>query len=95
MGMDEETKAAFEGVLARLDAMEARLMTRINDGVNHLQTRMDGLDEHLTLGLGHGDDAMERAQSASNSSRIHGEQIRSLQKLVRSLEARIRQIEEK
>lgn len=91
----ETIRADILTLRADMSAMEGRMMGRINAGIDHLNVRMDNLNDHLTLGLGHSDDAIERVQSASNSSHIHGEQIRVLQKLVRGLEARITDLEKK
>ena len=70
-------------------------MSRVLAVSERLQSRMDNLDQHLTIGLGHTDDALRQARSSAEGHRIHGEQLRILQNLVRKLEARVNQLEGK
>ncbi len=84
--------------MTRMDSLEAgqtRLRVDLMERMDRLQARMDNLDEHLTMGLGHADDAVTLARSAIGSSLTHGEQIRSLEKLLLKLEARVNQLEDK
>ena len=70
-------------------------MNRILAVLERLQSRMDSLDQHLTIGLGHTNDALRQIRSVSEDHRIHSEQLRSFQNLVRKLEARVSQLEDK
>jgi len=89
--------AAIEQLRAEMATRDhlTRMRTDLMARMDRLQARMDSLDEHLTLGLGHADDAMRQARSAADGSHIHAEQIRSLEKLVLKLEARVAQLEDK
>ncbi len=68
---------------------------RILAVLERLQSRMDSLDQHLTIGLSRTDDALRQIRSVSEDYRIHSEQLRTLQNLVRRLEARVSQLEDK
>ena len=80
--------------LARLEQGQNRLRTDLMARMDRLQHRMDSLDEHMTMGLGHSDRVERRVQSVSEDNRLLGEQMMSLTKIVRSLEGRINGLEE-
>jgi hypothetical protein len=79
----------FDKVDRELESLRTDLTARMD----RLQTRMDSLDEHLTIGLGHSDRAEKRAQAVSEDNRLLGEQLMSLTKLLRQLEGRISGLE--
>ena len=78
-------------VTAEIANLRADLMERMN----RLQHRMDSFDEHLTMGLGHTDRVEQTTRSVAEDNRLAGEQIRTLTKLVRMLEGRVNQLEDK
>lgn len=80
-------------ILAALAAMEARLMARMNDNHENLLKRMDNLDEHMTLGLGHADRVERQSNGVAEQNRLLGEQMTTMHKLLRQLEGRINDLE--
>jgi hypothetical protein len=98
-------------ILAALERLEAQVaQTATRDDVaklradlmarmDRLQSRMDSLDEHLTMGLGHTDQVDQRSRVATQAvledNRLLGEQVTSLHKLIRMLEARVNQLEDR
>jgi hypothetical protein len=80
--------------MERLEQGQDRIRVDLMERMDRLQHRMDNLDEHLTLGLGHSDTVEVRVQSAMEGNRLLGEQIRSLTKIVRMLEGRLNALEE-
>lgn len=81
--------------LARLEAGQTALRVDLMARMDRLQARMDSLDEHLTMGLGHADRVERRAQSVAEDNRLLGEQLMSLEKLLRQLEGRVNGLEER
>ena len=63
--------------------------------IDRLQHRMDNLDEHLTMGLGHSDRVEQRTKAVAEDNRLLGEQVMTLTKILRQLEARIRGLEDR
>jgi hypothetical protein len=102
--MSDDSTSRILAALERLEAQLAQTATRDDVGklrtdlmacMDRLQSRMDSLDEHLTASLGHSDDIEIQSRAVSQSNRILSEQVRSMQKLLRMLENRVAQIEDK
>jgi hypothetical protein len=77
-------------VTGDISKFRADLMERMD----RLQTRMDSMDDHLTMGLGNSDRVERQANGVADQNRIIGEQLNTLHKLVRRLEGRINGLEE-
>ena len=67
----------------------------VMDRMDRLQHRLDGLDEHLTMGLGNADRVERQADGVAEQNRILREQMTSMMKLLRMLEGRINNLEER
>jgi predicted nuclease with TOPRIM domain len=99
--MSDDPMAAVLAALADIRAQMAtrddvtHLRTDLMERMNRLQHRMDSLDEHMTMGLGHSDRVEKRAQAVAEDNRLLGEQMMSLTKLLRQLEGRINGLEDK
>jgi hypothetical protein len=78
-------------ILAAIANLRVELMPRMD----RLQHRMDSLDEHMTLGLGHSDRVERRAQAVVEDNRLIGEQMTALTKLLRRLDGRINGLEDR
>jgi len=85
----------LESGLGRLETEQTRIRVDLMARIDRIQSRLDSLDEHLTLGLGHADRVERRAQSVAEDNRLLGEQIMTLTKLLRQLEGRINSLEER
>ena len=81
-------------------------LTALQDGQNKLRTdlmarmdrhqaRLDNIDDHLAMDLGYSDRVHRWASAGSEDSRILGKQLMTLTHVVRRLEARVNQLEEK
>jgi len=95
MGGIETRVGGIETRVGGIEAEQTRLRVDLMARMDRLQTRLDGLDEHLTLGLGHSDRVDHRAQGIAEENRIIGEQLISMQKLLKRLEGRINDLEER
>ena len=84
MSLSGTVVAALTCLETSVTVMRGDMMARMD----RLQSRLASLDEHLTMGLGHSDQVVQ-------SNRLLGERINSLTKLVRLLEGRIDQLEER
>jgi len=93
--MSDDQMAAVLAVLERLEAGQAKLRTDLMARMDRLQHRMDSLDEHMTVGLGHSDRVEQRSHGVAEDNRLLGEQLRSITKILRQLEGRIRLLEDK
>lgn len=87
--------ARLEAGIARLDAGQTTLRVDLMACMDRLQGRLDGIDQHLTLGLGHSDAVERKSDGVVEQNRILREQMTSLHKLLRTLEARINTLEER
>ena len=93
--------AAIEQLRAEMATRDdlTRMRTDLMARMDRLQSRMDNIDEHLTLGFGHTDQVDQRLRAATQAvledNRLLGERVTSLHKLIRMLEARVTQLEEK
>jgi hypothetical protein len=56
--------------LARLEAGQTALRVDFMARMDRLQARVDSLDDHLTLVLGHSDRVERRAQAVSEDNRL-------------------------
>jgi len=92
--MPDETDRIL-AALERLEAGQTSLRTDLMGRMDRLQHRMDSLDDHLTMGLGHSDRVEKRAQAVSEDNRLIGEQLMSLTKLLRQMEGRINGLEDR
>jgi hypothetical protein len=92
--------------LARLEAGQTTLRTDfldelgrtradLMDRMDRLQHRLDGLDERLTTGLGNSDRVERKADGVVEQNRLLAEQMTTMHKLLRKLEARIAALEER
>lgn len=93
-----EVASLTAALMTELAGTRAGIMERID----RQQARLDSIEELLTMGLGHADDAhtsaaaaQASATAASTGGRINSEQIAILRDLYRKLDARVRQLEEK
>lgn len=88
--MSDDQIAAVLASLERLEFGQAKLRTDLMARMDRLQHRMDSLDEHMTVGLGHSDRVEQRSHGIAEDNRLLGEQLRSMTKILRQLESRIR-----
>jgi chromosome segregation ATPase len=91
--MSDDSTSRILAAIERLEQGQDRMRVDLMARMDRLQHRMDQLDEHLTMGLGHADAAEKRAQSVTEDNRILREQLMSLTKLLRMLEARVNDLE--
>jgi hypothetical protein len=63
--------------------------------MDRLQEQMTGFDQHLTMGLGHTDEVETQFRALADSSRLQGDQLRTLHKLLRLLEGRVNGLEDR
>lgn len=80
-----EVKDVRTDFLAELGKTRADLMARMD----RLQARLDGVDEHLTMGLGYMDRVDRRSSALTEDNRLLGELLISLTGIVRRLERRV------
>ena len=81
--------------LIRLEDGQAKMRAELMARMDRMQHRMDSLDEHLTMGLGHSDRVEVQSRAVADENRLISEQIRSLTKLLRQLEGRVNGLEER
>ncbi len=93
--MSEDRTMAVLAVLERLEAGQERLRTDLMERMDRLRHCMDSLGEYLIVGLGHSDRVINRSQAIAEDNRLLGEQLRSITKIVRQLEGRIRSLEDR
>jgi hypothetical protein len=77
--------------LGELGQTRADIMGKIED----LQHRLDGLDDHLTMGLGHSDRVERKSEGVAEQNRLLGEQMTTMHKIIRRLEGRINDLDRK
>ncbi len=82
-------------VLARLEAGQTALRVDLMERMDRLQHRMDSLDEHLTMGLGHSDRVERKSDGVAEQNRLLAEQMTTMHRLLRRLEGRINGLEER
>ena len=81
--------------LAALQEGQNKLRIDLMARMDRHQARLDNVDDHLTMGLGYADRVDRRASAVSEDNRILGELLVTLTQVVRRLEARVNQLEEK
>jgi hypothetical protein len=75
-------------ITATLTGEIGRTRADIMERIDRQQTRADHLDDQITLGFGETD-------KATAESRLLGEQLQVLNRIVRRIEARVRGLEDK
>ncbi len=87
--------ARLEAGQGRLEAEQTRLRVDLMDRMDRLQHRMQELDDHLTLGLGNADRVERKADGVVEQNRLLAEQMTTMHKIIRRLEGRINDLEER
>ena len=86
---------AILAALARLETGQTQLRIDLMARMDRLQDKLGVLDEHLTMGLGNADRVEEKSDGVVKQNRILSQQMLSVQKLLRMLEARVNALEER
>jgi chromosome segregation ATPase len=90
--------AAIEGLgqrMERLDQRMDRLRADVMERLDRHQARLDSMDEHLTAALGYIDRVDHKTSSLAEDNRLLGEIQMSTTRLLRRLEGRIKDVEER
>jgi hypothetical protein len=77
--------------LGELGTTRADIMGKIEG----LQNRLDGLDDHLTMGLGNSDRVERKSDGVVEQNRLLAEQMSTMHKLLRRLVGRINDLEDR
>jgi predicted nuclease with TOPRIM domain len=89
--LQADLKSVRIDFLAELGQTRADIMGKIED----LQHRLAGLDDHLTMGLGNSDRVERQSDGVAEQNRLLGEQMTTMHKIIRRLEGRINDLEDR
>jgi hypothetical protein len=85
----------LEAGQGRLEAEQTRLRVDLMERMDRLQAGMDSFDDHLTMGLGNSDRVERKSDGAVEQTRLLGEQMTTMHRIVRRLESRMNDLEER
>jgi hypothetical protein len=81
--------------VGRLDEGQTKLRVDLMERMDRLQHRLDSLNEHLTMGLGHSDRVEQKSDGVAEQNRLLAEQMKTMHTLLRRLEGRVNNIEDR